>query len=99
MLKGQLPVVLVGLIAMAILLAIHLTSKPPGSASNRLEATCPGCGTVVAVRRSAHSVPVYFVEVRMDDGALMTLRRPENAFQVGDLVEIRGDALARRAAH
>jgi hypothetical protein len=100
MLKGQMPVVMVGLIAMAILIAIHLTSKPQGSTSDRLlgPATCPGCGTVVAVRRSAHSVPVYIVEIRKDDGSLMTVRRPEDAFRVGDLVEVNGDALAHRAA-
>jgi hypothetical protein len=100
MLKGQMPVIMVGLIAMAILIAIHLTSKPQGSTSGRLlePATCPGCGTVVAVRRSAHSVPVYFVEIRMDDGSLKTVRHREEAFRIGDLVEVNGDALARRAA-
>jgi hypothetical protein len=51
---------------------------------------------VIAVRRSAHSVPVTFVEVRMADGSVRTLRAPARQFSVGEAVEVRDDALTAR---
>ena len=51
---------------------------------------------MVAVRRSAHSVPVTFVEVRMNDGSVRTLRAPARQFSVGDSVEVKDEALTLR---
>ena len=53
-------------------------------------------GRVVAVRRSAHSVPVTIVEIQMLDGSLRTVRGAAQPFSVGDLVEVRDDGLALR---
>jgi hypothetical protein len=83
MMEGQAPIALVGLL---------------GAATQAPNATdCKECGTVVAVRRSAHSVPVTFVEIQMTDGSVRTLRAPARPlFSVGDAVQVRNEALTLR---
>lgn len=97
--EGQVPITLIGLLAIAVILAINFLARPHLAAVDaRLTggADCVDCGTVVAVRRSAHSVPVTFVEVQMLDGSVRTVRGPSQGFSVGDVVEVRGDALTLR---
>jgi hypothetical protein len=99
MTERQAPIALVGLVAIAVIWVIHTLSAPPLAAPDgRLQGAsgCGVCGTVVAVRRSAHSVPQTFVEVKMTDGSLRTVRSPTAAVSVGDVVELRGDGLTPR---
>ena len=98
MMEGQAPIALVGLLAIGVIVAVNYFARPqPGTMDRAPGATnCKGCGTVVAVRRSAHSVPVTFVEVQMRDGSVRTVRGPGQGFSVGDVVEVRGDALTLR---
>jgi hypothetical protein len=95
----QAPIAVVGLLAMAVILAVNFTARPHlGPIDSRLlnAKACPHCGTVVAVRRSAHSVPVFFVDVQMADGSLQTLRERDANYSVGDVVEVKGSALTLR---
>lgn len=94
----QAPVALIGLLAIAVIVAINYVARPHFESDSRLlnAPACKQCGTVVAVRRSAHSVPVTFVEVQMRDGSLRTVRGPGNGFSVGDVVEVKGEALTLR---
>lgn len=96
MMEGQTPIAVVGLVAIGMILAVNFFARPPlpGAGPATSAADCAQCGTVVAVRRSAHSVPVTFVEVRMADGSLRTLRASGGQFSVGDPVEVRDGALA-----
>jgi hypothetical protein len=98
MMEGQAPIALVGLLAIGVIVAVNYFARPQLASTDRApDATdCKGCGTVIAVRRSAHSVPVTFVEVRMTDGSVRTLRAPALQFSVGDAVEVKDDALAPR---
>lgn len=98
-LEGQVPIALIGLLAIVVIVAIHYLSRPQLMATDaRLldTAACGHCGTVVAVRRSAHSVPVYYVEVRMLNGSTLTVRELATGLSVGDVVEVRGTALTPR---
>jgi hypothetical protein len=98
-LDGQAPIAVIGLLAIVVIVAINYLSRPQLIATDaRLldPASCGHCGTVVAVRRSAHSVPVYYVEVRMADGSTMTVRELATGLSVGDVVEVRGTALTPR---
>lgn len=96
--EQQAPIALIGLLAIGVIVAINHLARPDAAAGTRLldAPGCPQCGTVVAVRRSAHSVPVTFVEVQMADGSLRTVRGPGQGFSVGDVVEVRGEALTLR---
>lgn len=98
MMEGQAPIALVGLLAIGIIVAVNYFARPQPGAANRapIATDCRQCGTVVAVRRSAHSIPVTFVEVQMTDGSVRTLRAPARQFSVGDAVEVKDDALAPR---
>lgn len=93
--EQQAPIALIGLLAIGVIVAVNYLARPgPAAGSGLLDAPgCRQCGMVVAVRRSAHSVPVTFVEVQMADGTLRTVRGPGEGFSVGDVVEVRGDAL------
>ena len=51
---------------------------------------------MVAVRRSAHSSPVYFVEVQMLDGSTRVVQQLAAGFKVGDVVQVNGNALSLR---
>lgn len=94
--EQQAPIALIGLLAIALIVAVNYLARPDlGAGTGMLDAgDCKQCGTVVAVRRSAHSVPVTLVEVQMVDGSLRTVRGPGEGYSVGDVVEVRGDALA-----
>lgn len=94
----QAPIALVGLLAIGVIVAVNYLARPDAENGARLRDApgCMQCGTVVAVRRSAHSVPVALVEVQMRDGSLRTVRDPGPGFSVGDVVEVRGDALTVR---
>ena len=97
--EGQTAIAVIGLVAIAAIVALHFLSRPqllPADARLLDPAACGRCGTVVAVRRSAHSVPVYFVEVKMPDGSILTVRQPADGLSIGDVVEVRGDALTPR---
>lgn len=98
--ERQAPITLIGLIAIGVIWAIHVIAGPPLAASDaRLQGAsrwCAACGTVVAVRRSAHSVPQALIEVRMADGSVRTVRSPAATVSVGDIVELRGDSLTPR---
>lgn len=98
MMEGQAPIALVGLLAIGVIVAVNYFARPqPGATAPAPNATeCKECGTVVAVRRSAHSIPVTFVEIQMTDGSVRTLRAPSQKFSVGDSVEVKEDALTRR---
>jgi hypothetical protein len=98
MMEGQAPIALVGLLAIGVIVAVNYFARPQPGATVRApnSADCKDCGTVVAVRRSAHSVPVTFVEVQMTDGSVRTLRAPALRFSVGDPVEVKDDALTPR---
>ena len=98
MMEGQAPIALVGLVAIVVIVAINYFARPGLIAVDRTANAggCKDCGTVVAIRRSAHSVPVTFVEVQMADGSVRTLRAPGQQFSVGDAVEVKDDALTRR---
>lgn len=96
--EQQAPIALIGLLAIGVIVAINYLARPDPVAGDRwFDAPgCKQCGTVIAVRRSAHSVPVTFVEVHMADGSLRTVRGPGQVFSVGDVVEVRGEALTLR---
>jgi len=92
---------LIALFAMGVIVAINMLARPQrGPADSRLLSAsgCRQCGTVVAVRHSAHSVPLTYVEVQMRDGSLRTVRGPGQGVSIGDVVEIRDDALTPRDA-
>ena len=98
MMEGQAPIALVGLLAIGVIVAVNYFARPPLDTTARAPgaAACKECGTVMAVRLSAHSVPVTFVEVQMIDGSVRTLRAPARQFSVGDAVEVKDDALTLR---
>lgn len=93
--EQQGPIALIGLLAIALIVTVNYLARPaPAAGNDQLNAPgCKQCGTVVAVRRSAHSVPVMLVEVQMADGSLRTVRGPGEGFSVGDVVEVKGGAL------
>ncbi len=97
--EGQTPIAAIGMIAIAMILAVHFMSRPHVTpVDSRLldSPACVRCGTVTGVRRSAHSVPVYYVDVKMVDGSTMTVRQSADGLSVGDVVEVRGNALTAR---
>lgn len=97
---GQIPIALIGVAAMGAIFAVNLLARPaPGGDPRTVTAPgCRECGTVVAIRRSAHSVPLTFVEIQMPDGSLRTMRGGAASFSVGDVVEVSGGAPVLRDA-
>ena len=96
---GQGPIALIGLAAIAVILAINVAARShlmPTDPRLLDGTSCTHCGTVVAVRRSAHSVPVYYVEVKLADGSTLTVRELATGLSVGDVVEVRGTELTPR---
>jgi hypothetical protein len=93
-----LAVIAIALAAIALILAINISTRPLPAATydDVALATCADCGTVIAVRRSAHSTPVYFVEVRLLDGSVRTVQQSESGYSVGDFVQINGTRLTLR---
>jgi hypothetical protein len=98
MMEGQGPIAAVGLVAIAVIVAVNYFARPSTPASERAPVanSCRQCGTIVAIRRSAHSVPVTLVEIQMADGSVRTVRSPGPQFSVGDAVEVKDDALTLR---
>jgi hypothetical protein len=97
--EGQAPIAVIGLLAIGVIVAVNYLARPAAGAIDGRLLNAPGCkqcGTIVAVRRSAHSVPVTFVEVQMPDGSVRTVRGSGPGYSVGDVVEVRGDALTLR---
>ncbi|HJW51842.1 MAG TPA: hypothetical protein VJ501_07515 [Burkholderiaceae bacterium] len=95
---AQAPIALLGLAAIAIIALINADSRPARAVPppQAVTAACSECGTVVAVRQSAHSSPVYFVEVQMLDGSTRVIQQLAAGFKVGDLVQVNGNALSLR---
>jgi hypothetical protein len=95
--ERQLPLAAAGLVAIAAIVAVNVFGRPRPDDSRLLQATgCPACGTVVAVRRVGRDDAATFVEVQMRDGSRRTVRGHGDGFSVGDVVEVRGDALTLR---
>ncbi len=95
--ERQLPLALAGLVAIAAIVAVNVLGRPHPDDTRLLQATgCPECGTVVAVRRLGREEAGTFVEVQMRDGSRRTVREHGDGFSVGDVVEVRGDALTLR---
>lgn len=94
---AQTPLTVIGLAAIAMILLINSPARPTAAApAPHFAAACESCGTVTAVRRSAHSSPVYFVDVQMLDGSVRTIQQLAAGFNVGDVVQVNGNALTLR---
>jgi hypothetical protein len=95
---AQAPIALLGLAAIAIIALINAHARPAAvDKAPVVAAACnTECGTVVAVTRSAHSSPVYFVEVQMLDGSMRVVQQLAAGFKVGDVVQVNGNALSLR---
>ena len=94
---AQAPVALFGLAAIAVIALINANARPAQPVRPQIVASaCADCGTVVAVRRSAHSSPVFFVEVKMVDGSTRVIQQLAAGFRVGDVVQVNGNALSLR---
>jgi acid phosphatase class B len=94
---SQTGLALAGIGAIAMIVLINLQARPLPVAA-QMVAACQNCGTVVAVRRSAHSAPIFFVDVQMADGSLRTVQQLAAGFSVGDVVQVNGNALTLRGA-
>ena len=94
---AQAPIALLGLAAIAIIALINANGRPASAVPPQaVTIACSNCGTVVAVRQSAHSSPVYFVEVQMLDGSTRVVQQLAAGFKVGDVVQVNGNALSMR---
>ena len=93
---AQAPIALLGLAAIAIIALINANTRPATTVPTVIAASCVDCGTVVAVRQSAHASPVYFVEVQMLDGSTRVVQQLAAGFKVGDVVQVNGNALSLR---
>jgi len=94
---AQAPIALLGLAAIAIIALINANALPArADPPPAMALACTECGTVVAVRQSAHSSPVYYVEVRMLDGSTRIVQQLASGFKVGDFVQVNGNALSLR---
>lgn len=96
---AQAPIALLGLAAIAVIALINVHARPAAvdKASVVAAACSSDCGTVVGVTRSAHSSPVYFVEVQMLDGSMRVVQQLAAGFKVGDVVQVNGNALSLRS--
>jgi hypothetical protein len=94
---AQAPIALLGLAAIAIIALINANARPAAAVPPQATTlACSDCGTVVAVRQSAHSSPVYFVEIQMLDGSTRVVQQLAAGFKVGDVVQVNGNALSLR---
>ena len=95
---AQTPVALMGLAAIAVITLVNLQARPAAAPPPTVVASaCIDCGTVTAIRRSAHSSPVYFVEIQMLDGSTRVVQQLATGFKVGDFVQVNGNALSLRS--
>ena len=84
-----------GLVAIAAIVAVNVLGRPRADDSRLMNATgCAECATVVAVRSASREDAS--VEIQMRDGSRRTLRHRANGFSVGDVVEVKGNALTLR---
>lgn len=99
---AQTPLVVIGLAAIGMILLINSHARPTAAREKPSEqvvvVACADCGTVVAVRRAANGLPAYIVEIQMLDGSLRTVQQLAAGFNVGDIVQINGNALRLRSA-
>lgn len=94
---AQAPLALLGLAVIAVIALINANARPaPPVVEPIVAMACATCGTVVDVRRSAHSSPIYFVEVQMLDGSTRVVEQLAAGFKVGDIVQVNGNALTLR---
>jgi hypothetical protein len=93
---AQAPIALLGLAAIAVIALINANAGPATAVPTVIAASCTDCGTVVAVRQSAHSSPIYFVEIQMLDGSTRVVQQLAAGFKVGDVVQVNGNALSLR---
>lgn len=97
---AQTPLAVIGLAAIGMILLINSHARPtPARAAEKIVVVaCAECGTVVAVRRTADAELSYVVEVQMLDGSLRMIRHLAGRFNVGDIVQVNGNALTLRSA-
>jgi hypothetical protein len=94
---AQAPIALIMLAVIAVIALINANARTPAPPTPVVALACATCGTVVAVRRSAHSTPVYYVEVQMLDGSTRVIQQLAAGFKVGDIVQVNGNALTLRS--
>lgn len=94
---AQAPIALIALAVIAVITLINANARAPVPPVPVVAFACSSCGTVTAVRRSAHSTPVYFVEVQMLDGSTRVIHQLAAGFNVGDIVQVNGNALTLRS--
>lgn len=97
---AQTPLAVIGLAAIGMILLINSHARPtPARSSEKIVVVaCAECGTVIAVRRIADVELSYVVEVQMLDGSLRMIRQMAGPFNVGDIVQVNGNALTLRSA-
>ena len=93
---AQAPLAMLGLAVIALIVLINANARSPAPPTPIVSISCATCGTVVAIRRSAHASPVYFVEVQMLDGSTRVVQQLASGFKVGDIVQVNGNALTLR---
>lgn len=99
---AQTPLAVIGLAAIGMILLINSHARPRPAHARAAEkivvVACADCGTVIAVRRTASAEPSYVVEVQMLDGSLRMVQQLAGSFNVGDIVQVNGNALTLRSA-
>jgi len=99
---AQTPLAVIGLAAIGMILLINSHARPTPAHARAAEkivvVACAECGTVVAVRRTADVELSYVVEVQMLDGSLRMIQQLAGRFNVGDIVQVNGNALTLRSA-
>jgi hypothetical protein len=93
---AQAPLAVLALAVIAVIALINANARPPAPRQPIVAVACSTCGTVVAVRRSAHSSPIFLVEVQMLDGSTRVVQQSATGFKVGDIVQFNGNALTLR---
>jgi hypothetical protein len=94
---AQAPIALITLAVIAAIALINANGRAPTPPTQVVTLACATCGTVVSVRRSAHSMPVYYVEIQMLDGSTRVVQQLAAGFKVGDIVQVNGNALTLRS--
>ncbi|MEP6607711.1 MAG: hypothetical protein ABJA83_03430 [Burkholderiaceae bacterium] len=96
--SAQTPLVVIGLAAIGLIFLINSHARPTPTPERVAVVTCAECGTVVGVRRAADPTLSYVIEIQMLDGSFRTTRQSTAGFNVGDIVQIRGNFLTLRSA-
>jgi hypothetical protein len=95
---AQTPLIVIGLAAISMILLINSHARPTPQREKPVVYSCADCGTVVAVRRSAQPSPSYVVEVQMLDGSVRVIPHLTAGLNIGDIVQVSGNALTLRRA-